>query len=259
MKTMFTLAASLIPCIWCAAQDADVEQLMLQKNRAVQGQIAQVYASLHQHGGIDTGSNVEAFRQLQELKDIASDQRELVKQLAIFAVSPGDEQQPLAAYVILGWLRIPSHITIDVLAPYLDTNDDSLRAFVLDFFHSLDRADSGPFMCVNYYDYLEYVRGRVNRNEEIPRPFIKYIYERSPAQGNALWLKRNKFDERIQAALPEAAEELKKLAEHEEWWARLYVAYIMRQNFVLRQDHILRQLAEDENEIVRDAADLTRR
>lgn len=71
---------------------------------------------------------------------------------------------------------------------------------------------------------------------------------------NAIWLKENEFDEQFQAALPEAVKELKKLAEHEEWWARLYVVYIMRQNLVLRQDHIMRQLTEDDDELVSEAA-----
>jgi hypothetical protein len=71
---------------------------------------------------------------------------------------------------------------------------------------------------------------------------------------NAIWLNKNKFDERFQAALPEAITELERLAKHKEWWARLYVVYTMRQNLVLRQDHILRQLAEDDNELVREAA-----
>jgi hypothetical protein len=73
---------------------------------------------------------------------------------------------------------------------------------------------------------------------------------------NALWLKKYRFDERFHEALPEAVEELTKLAQGE-WWAKLYVIYIMRENLVLRQDHILRRLAEDENELVREAAKST--
>jgi hypothetical protein len=323
MKAALILAASLTPCAWCAGQDTDVEVLIAQKNQAVQEQIAKVYASLHQPGGIDTGSNVEAFRQLQELKDVAPDQSELVRQLAIFAVTPGDEQQPLAAVVILGWLRIPPKVTIRVLAPYLDTDDPTLHSFLYDIFHGLDRAGSGPFKSVNYYDYLEYVRGQMNRKEEIPGPFIKYIYERSPAQAlavfrhatvnvseylqllnrsvearqqggvpteeerqeirriqaereqdgkerreillaehiisNALWLKKRGFDERFHQALPEAMEELKRLAKSKHWWARMYVVYIMRQNLVLRYDLTLRQLAEDGNQLVREAARFEKR
>jgi hypothetical protein len=323
MKAIFILAASLTPCVWCAAQDADVEQLMAQKNQAVQEQIANVSASLHQPGGIDTRSNVEAFRELQNLKNLAPDQGELVKQIAIFAATDSDEeQQPLVAVVILGWLQLPPKITIRTLAPYLDTKNAQLHSFLYDIFRGLDNADSAEWGAVNYKEYLDYVRASVNRGEEIPAPFIKYIYERSPGRAllvfakgtanvsaqlqairtgvearqegrelteqeraeiaqvraesqregqerreivlaehiisHALWLKKHGFDEQFHEALPEAVEELKKLAKHDEWWAKLYVAYIMRQNLVLRHDHTLRQLAEDENEFVSQAAKAAR-
>lgn len=71
---------------------------------------------------------------------------------------------------------------------------------------------------------------------------------------NAIWLKQNDFAERLQAALPEAKEQLLKLARHREWWARLYVVYILRQNPELRQADIMQQLANDENELVNKAA-----
>src|SRR3990172_8389184 len=52
---------------------------------------------------------------------------------------------------------------------------------------------------------------------------------------NAIWLNKNGFAEQFQKALPEATAELAKLAKHKEWWARLYVAWIMRQHPELRQ------------------------
>jgi hypothetical protein len=70
---------------------------------------------------------------------------------------------------------------------------------------------------------------------------------------NAIWLNKRGFNDRFQAALPEAMTELEKLAKHKEWWARLYVVYIMRQNPMLVKDNVLRQLAEDSNELVREA------
>jgi len=71
---------------------------------------------------------------------------------------------------------------------------------------------------------------------------------------NAIWLKENEFAERFQAALPEANEQLAKLAKHKEWWARLYVAEIMRRHPELRQADLMQQLAGDSNELVSKAA-----
>lgn len=72
--------------------------------------------------------------------------------------------------------------------------------------------------------------------------------------GNAIWLKENKFDEQFQEALPEANEQLAKLAGHSEFWVRRYVAEIMRQHPELRQDDVLQKLRKDDEESVSKAA-----
>jgi hypothetical protein len=71
---------------------------------------------------------------------------------------------------------------------------------------------------------------------------------------NAIWLKEHGFDDRFQKALPEAAAELAKLAKHDQWWARLYVVYIMRQHPELRQSDVLQELRADSNSLVSDLA-----
>ncbi len=153
----------------------------------------------------------------------------------------------------------------------------------------------------------------MNRNEEVPAPFVQYIYERSPGRAlltfqsgnvdlsaqlhairknleaarqgretkgqdetrqqrqtrqnerreillaehivsNAIWLNENGFAERFQKALPDAADELARLAKHDEWWVRLYVASIMRRHRELRAPAIVQQLTADSNELVSKAA-----
>ena len=168
MRTILLLCVSIVPCALCAAEDADIEQLMVQKDPVVQEQIARILAALGRTH-LELDGNVRAFEELQKLKDKVAAEDELVKQLAIFAATPGDEQQPLAAVVILGHLRIPHQVTIRALAPYLDTADPQLHSFLYDIFHGIDHADTGPFKSGNYYDYLEYIRVQVNRNEEILR------------------------------------------------------------------------------------------
>jgi hypothetical protein len=64
---------------------------------------------------------------------------------------------------------------------------------------------------------------------------------------NAIWLNENGFAARFQWALPEANVELAKLSNHDKWWARRYVAEIMRRHGELRQADIIRRLSEDTN------------
>ncbi|MEX2169779.1 MAG: hypothetical protein WD851_10745 [Pirellulales bacterium] len=71
---------------------------------------------------------------------------------------------------------------------------------------------------------------------------------------NAIWLKENKFGEEFQKALPEAKAQLWKLSERDEWWARLYVAEIMRKHRELRQPLVIQRLSADENALVSEKA-----
>ena len=72
---------------------------------------------------------------------------------------------------------------------------------------------------------------------------------------HAIWLQDNDYDLRfLKTALPEAKEHLKKLSRHEGWWARLYVAEIMRRHREFRLDEVLERLSKDDNGLVRKTA-----
>jgi hypothetical protein len=281
MRQMLILAASLSLCSYCAAQEADVEKLFAQSEPGIQEQINRVYNALNQ-SGVDPQSNGAAFQEIHTLKDSIADKGEIVKQLAIFAATPGDEQRPLMTNAILQLLDLPPKIVIRVLAPYLSADNPNLRSFVRDWFQGHDNAgtDVSPLDQVKYEDYKTYLRGVLNTRQEVPAAFVEYIYERSPDRAllvfyfatkwergkepdillaehivsNAIWLKKNKFDERFQTALPEASAELAKLAKYKEWWVRYYVAEIMRRYPDLRQPDVFQQLSTDNNALVSKAA-----
>jgi hypothetical protein len=277
-----------------------VAQELPEAKPEVQNQIKKTYDSIRRLG-IISYDNVEVFAEAQKVKELIapqeddddealtlSDQVEVMEQLAVFVATTesSEDTHVLLSLMIWRYLQISPEATIQVLAPYLDASDESLRRFAHKWLAGHDDWD----------DYKKYV----SRSEEIPAPLIKLLYERSPGQalllfqsgnvaadvqaaikqleGNgreapqkpdegkreillgehvvsdALWLHKNKFDEQFQAALPEAMAALEKLANHKQWLARLYVVHIMRQNPTLLQDHILRRLAEDENALVSEAA-----
>lgn len=222
----------------------------------------------------------------------------------------------LTALLILQRLELPPIIVIRVLAPYLDAENERMRSFVRDWFRQHDNAgaDESPLKPVNYEEYAKYVSQKVKGHEDVPTPFVEYIYERSPERAllvfyrahgqrdavadvqaeareveaarqqlenpelpiprqpaeqrqqdqeqepeillaehvidNAIWLKKYHFDERFQKALPEAKEQLHKLSQDDQWWARLYVAEIMRRHRELRQPAVVQRLASDGNPLV---------
>jgi hypothetical protein len=69
---------------------------------------------------------------------------------------------------------------------------------------------------------------------------------------HAIRLKR--FDEQFRQALPEAKVHLTKLANHDEWWVRRYVAEIMRRHPELRVSEVVETLSNDGNSSVSKAA-----
>jgi hypothetical protein len=71
---------------------------------------------------------------------------------------------------------------------------------------------------------------------------------------SAIWLKKNAYGKEFIELKPKATEQLAKLSQNKHWWARLYVAEIMARNFSLRAPEVLDKLADDENPMVRKAA-----
>lgn len=170
------------------AQETDVEKLIGKPNPAIQAQIQRVHNAL-QKPGVDPRDNVDALQEIQALKKLTGDKDELVKQLAIFvATTKSDEDTHVfIAQVILSLLNFSASVPIRVLAPYLDTDNRQLRDFARAWFGSHDMAHTAPpgappIKPVNYEDYLEYVEGKVTHKEDIPVPFIEYIYERAPGR-----------------------------------------------------------------------------
>jgi hypothetical protein len=324
MRLVRRLIALFVVTGWpsFAVGQTATEDLIASANPDVQRQIKKTYDTIHRLGVISY-DNVEVFGEAQKVKELIApqededdeivnlaDEVEIMRQLAVFVATTESSEN---THVIISWtiwryLNVSPEATIRALAPYLDSSNGPLQDFARDFFQGHDGDE----------DYLDYVRWKVSRDEEIPAPLIKLLYERSPGQAmwvfqrgtvdtraqlqsiqtsveanqqdreltpeeqekineveaeskrrgrearemllaehvisEALWLHKNGFIVRLRAALPEALAGLEVLAKHDKWWARLYVVYIMRQNHVLMQDHILRQLAEDENALVREAA-----
>jgi hypothetical protein len=264
----------------CFAQDVGIEALLKQAEEPIQQQLRLVVEAL-------APSNQASLRErIANLHDSVADKNEIVKQIAVYAASPG-EGQPLLALGLLQTLELPPSVVIRGLAPYLDAENKNLRSFVRDWFQGHDNAGptSSQQAPVNYQDYYAYVRERMNAKQEIPAPFVDYVFERSPGEAvlifnkadrlggalarlqgenipqedvalaervvsNAIWFKQHRHKDRLQAALPDAKSELLKLGSHEQWWARRYVAEIMRRHPELRQDDVLQKLRKDSEESV---------
>jgi hypothetical protein len=326
-----TVPVFLLLVVTSAARaQSDEDKLIAEADPAMQEQINRVYSFYLGPADEARETEYDVLKELQRLKDITKEKDKTVKQLAIFVATTVSEEDIhiFAAGAMLDFLELSPRVPIRVLAPYLDSENEQLRAFVYGWFNNHDSHEhingKPPLGSVNYHEYMEYVRDRLNRNEEIPAGFIRYIYEKHPGKAllvfayaeryagstpllqatrkafearqrgrelteeekrqmretqqqtklrqqdkkhrlweillaehtvsNAIWLKENDpYPHRFQAATSEATGQLSELAK-KQWWARLYVVYIMRQHPELRLEGVFQQLKDDRNELVREAA-----
>ncbi|MEX2171117.1 MAG: hypothetical protein WD851_17490 [Pirellulales bacterium] len=72
---------------------------------------------------------------------------------------------------------------------------------------------------------------------------------------DAIWLKQKKFEVEFLKAVPAAKSQLINLADRDQWWARLYVAEIMRRHPEFRHPPAAQRLSTDANPLVKKAAD----
>lgn len=246
---------------------------LLEPKPLIQEQIAKVVAAFNQSGD-PVPLNAPAAEALKALNALA-DKAEIVNQVAVYAAGPGKEP-PLMALAIVHWLDVPPSVVIRTLAPHLDAANPNLRSFVRDWFQGHDNGGpDDPLKPVNFRDYVSYARNNP------PAAFVDYLFERSPDRAlivfyratraddrnillaahtieNAIWLKKNRFDDEFRVAVPAAKEQLAKLTGHDQLWVRRYVAEITRRHPELRVAEIVEKLSNDGNASVSTAAKATK-
>jgi hypothetical protein len=143
----------------------------------------------------------------------------------------------------------------------------------------------------NYGEYEKYIGSRFSRNEPLPDGFVTYIFGRASGHAflaflhaddkvqrelegpgptaratrtkemlwnehvisDAIWRKENGFPTEFLNVKADAISALHKLSINENWWARLYVAEIIRQHPEFAVPALVERLQKDENELVRQA------
>jgi len=176
----------------------------------------------------------------------------------------GDVMEAMFPGVVIDMLEIQDTQIARALAPYLDTGNARV-----------DHAVRG--MLGGFETFALAIQTRLGRGEELPRETIKYLYSLDPGRtvimiqdtigrtdpnewrpvlwaehqvSDILWQWRYGFLPKNQVT-PEAKEALRRLADHPRWWARLYVAEVMRQYPPFRSDDLIDLLRDDEDETVR--------
>ncbi len=218
----------------------------------------------------------DALDRLQALDDAGHQQ--LVRQVVYYSSHAHDTPAAMAAGAIIRELNIPDHAVIEALVPLLGTTDPDLGRSVRSILGGFEGRSAGRRP--DFSAYREIIAERIRSGQEPPNDLVRYIYASDPGEAlltlmracqlrqpadlqpllwaehvvsDVLWKQRNGFLDSAEIE-PATARELASLARHPAWWARLYVAEVMRQHPAFHQPGLVEQLQRDPHPLVREAA-----
>jgi hypothetical protein len=216
-------------------------------------------------------SDAQFAARLEKLKAIAEKNPVgLVQQVILYSVKVKGEAG-LAAFGLLGQLGIEEGEIVRAILPLFGTKDPALReclSLLTGQIEGEERFDEPYFGA-----YEEFIRSE----GEAPDELVLYLFKKSPGRAlllmmrvfgekglearkpilwaehivsDSLWKQKHQFLKPDEVT-PEAMEQLQKLSDRKEWWARLYVAAIIRAHTPFRTPEVIEKLQKDENALVR--------
>jgi len=249
-------------------QQEEIEALnqVIQPNPEIQSRLRDLVPPLPE----DT-TEQEWRDRIRELGPLSGDAYDrLVPQLIYWIVyaeiTGGDVAEAMLPAFIITELGIGDQHIANALEPYIDTG------------HS--RVDHEIRQMIGDIDNYEVIfKGRIHRDKELPRALIQHLYKRDAGRAvltiqkaygmndagqwrpvfwaehqvsDVLWKWGYRFLDR-DTVEPEADKALRELASHKDWWARLYVAEVMKQYPPFRSTELIEILRNDDDETVRTA------
>jgi hypothetical protein len=205
-------------------------------------------------------SDAQFAERLEKLKAIAEKNPvALVQQIILYSVKAKGEEG-LAAYGLLGQLGVENSEIVRAILPLFGTTDAVLRQCLSLLTGQLE----GERLEEPYFgDYEDFIRSE----KEAPNELVLYMFKKNPARAlllmmrvfgekelearkpilwaehivsDALWKQKHQFLKPDEVT-PEAMEQLRKLSERKEWWARLYVAVILRTHSPFRTPEVTKK------------------
>ncbi|MGH7931429.1 MAG: hypothetical protein ACREQV_26990 [Candidatus Binatia bacterium] len=287
-----SLLATVSPCFageQASQQAANGPPCDIVPKPEIQEQINRTVAAFRDVNDVNYDNLGNAFRELDDLKKMVDERTEVVRQLVYYDAHPPEgagDQAGLYALLILERTEISDFKIVEALATCLNTSDAELLDSIQERFDVIDGVDEWrrkPLNPPNYDVYEWYIKSRVQREAQVPEPFVVYIYRNVPGMAlrafvgahdwrfnyrndlkwpeekrrpillsehvvsDAVWRKEHGFEDKFDAAKPEALAELEKLSKHETWWVRLYVAEILYRHPEFRTPELVERLKTDEH------------
>jgi hypothetical protein len=180
-----------------------------------------------------------------------NDDVSLVRQLLWFAVDAKGMREAMLPGVLLAELDIETSDIADGTISLINVDNEALRQLAFNWLGGVDGSEEGE---ADFSRYEEKLRG-------IPKPLLPthglvgYMFDRDPLAAVVVMVGICGTDVDLAEAVLGVGTDHRALLEiltgREEWWARLYVAEVMRGYPQLRDPTVLKQLAKDPHAVVR--------
>ena len=244
------------------------ESELLQPDATVQARLAEIARTNN------SKDPMEVYRAIVQLRPIAANNaEELIRQLVWYDTHKATNGEMTTIVVLSQLPELQNHV-VSTLAPLMGkTHDTKTDRHIEELLHLVEGGTG--FEELNFRYYENYIRGKVGGNLPFDEPFISYLFRRAPGQtlqsfaletfkddrqkpflwarhcvDDLLWRRQFGF---VPDQQPDRAvtEQLEKMADRDEWWARLYSAEIIREHPELGNSKIVDRLKSDKNELVR--------
>lgn len=222
-------------------------------------------------------AGIEAFfKEFGHLYVIAQREPALfVRELNQFLAKTKDERAIGLWMRLLQLVEVPIPDKLDAILPDLDSPNTVLQWAAR---KTLDQIVVGGNQFPDFSYFGSHIERCINLNQEVEPALITYMYSLDPKSALLTLLEAHEKDRELQKPIrwaektvsdyrwkrqygflgraeidPNASEQLIMLSQRPEWWARMYVAYIFRDQRELRSKEVVRRLCEDVHPLVKQA------
>lgn len=194
----------------------------------------------------------------------------------VTAIADRDERAAMLAVVALHISTVSKSKILEAVLPHLKRSDEPTRQVVRRLLQHIEDSSAGGHPDFSYY--RGHIGGDRRDKREIDLNLVEHMFRTSPSEAlrtfvmvwyhderrkpplwaahvvdDLLWKRQHGF---TAAKEPEPAvtQELEKMAKHDEWWARLYAAEVIRQHPELGNQSLVDELARDPHPLVQKTA-----
>ncbi len=215
----------------------------------------------------DTASRSASWDRIREFD--AANRKALIQQLALFGSDAKTTAKSMLAGAVIKEFAMTESDVVGALVPMLAVDDEAVQKTVAGMLAAYeDRSATRP---ADFSAYRAIIEEAVREQREVPAGLVDHMYDVDPGVGmltmmrgtgvrepeklreilwaehavaEVIWKQTHGFLDRGEVDA-DAVEQLQRLSNHPQWWARMYVPATMRRHKSFRSVELLERLEGD--------------